>query len=274
MAEEDYRQEYEIDFAAKSGSLVYQLKDEATLEPLAALPRDGTDYYLLDPHPRVPHAHLWIRIDEWGDAWAFRELWPSKIYGKSGNTPEDDNRFRIRDYIETIRYLESPEYEKNNGRALRIHDRIIDYAARGFYVEDKDEQQKSVQQRYEEISRELGYDFTFRDAIKDVDAGVEAVNEWLKPQLVECSDGNFRPKSRLHIIQSECPELVWELKNNRFETLTPQMMEKSDPSGKPRKKRNHMTDLLKYAALADLQYVRPYRPPSNTWKPIHSGIAY
>lgn len=271
---DSYFQEVEIDFAAKSGALLYHLDDEATLEPLAALPREGTDYYLLDPHPRVPHAHLWIRVDKWGDKWAFRELWPSKIYGKPGNSPEDDNRFRIRDYVETVKYLESSEYEKNFGRDLRIQSRIIDYAARGMYVEDKDEQQKTLQQRYEEISRELEYEFVFDDAIKDIDSGIEAVNEWLKPRLVEQSDGQFKPKSELHIIQSECPELIWQLHNNRFENLTPAMLEKSDPSGKPRKKRNHLTDLLRYAALADLQFVKPLRKPTDSWKPLHSGVAY
>src|ERR1700758_5569774 len=50
-------QEIEIDFSAKSGALIYQLDDQASLEPLCNLPAVGTDYYFLDPHPRVPHAH-------------------------------------------------------------------------------------------------------------------------------------------------------------------------------------------------------------------------
>lgn len=269
-----YFQEIEIDFAAKSGALIYQLDDEATLEPLSSLPRDGTDYYFLDPHPRVPHAHLWIRVDKWGDAWAFRELWPSKIYGKPGNSPEDDVRFRIRDYVETVKWLESERNPKNHGKDQNIYKRIIDYAARGFVVEDKDEKQKSVQERYEEIGREIGYPFVFDDAIKDVDAGIEAVNEWLKPLAVEGENGQFKNRSRLHIIESECPELIWELRNNRFETQTPVMLEKSDPSGVPRKKRNHLTDLLKYACLCGLSYVQPVRRSLNPWKPLHPGINY
>lgn len=267
-------QEIEIDFSAKSGALIYQLEDSATLEPLAALPLVGTDYYFLDPHPRVPHAHLWIRVDKWGDAWAFRELWPSKTYGKPGDTPEDDNRYRIRDYIETVRWMESEENEKNHGKAQNIHKRIIDYAARGFLPTTDDQDQRSVQQRYEEVSQEVGHPMVFDDAIKDVEAGIEAVNEWLKPRLVECSDGQFLPKSRLHIVESECPELIWELRNNRFEALTPVMMEKSDPSGKPRKKRNHMTDLLKYACLCGLQFYQAPKRSVDTWKPLHPGIAY
>jgi len=269
-----YFQEIEIDFSAKSGALIYQLEESATLEPLSALPDGGTDYYFLDPHPRVPHAHLWIRVDKWGDAWAFRELWPSKTYGKPGNTPEDDNRYRIRDYVETVKSLESEKNEKNHGKAQQIHKRVIDYAARGFLPTTDDEDQRSVQQRYEEVSQEIGYPFIFDDAIKDKEAGIEAVNEWLKPRDVECSDGVFRPKSRLHIVESECPELIWELRNNRFENLTPIMADKHDPSPKPINKRNHLTDLLKYACLCGLEFVKPQRKSTDSWKPLHPGIAY
>lgn len=267
-------QEIEIDFAAKSGALIYQLDDPASLEPLSALPLIGTDYYFLDPHPRVPHAHLWIRVDQWGDAWAFRELWPSKIYGRPGNSPEDDNRYRIRDYVETVKWMESKANPKNHGKDQHIYKRIIDYAARGFYGTTDDEDQRSVQQRYQDVSLEVGYAMNFDDAIKDVDAGIEAVNEWLKPRLVEGPNGEFLPKSRFHIIESECPELIWELRNNRFETQTPVMLEKSDPSGVPRKKRNHLTDLLKYACLCGLEFITPPRKSLNPWKPLHPGIAY
>src|SRR6266568_2159267 len=105
----DYQQEYEINFSAKLGTLIYQLHDEATLENSSRLPREGTDYFGLDPHPVVPHAGLWLRVDKWGDAWAMRELWPSKIYGQRGSVPDDDNRFSIKQYVETVQWLESAD---------------------------------------------------------------------------------------------------------------------------------------------------------------------
>lgn len=260
------RQEFEIDFSAKSGALMYPFQDEATIEPLSALPKEGTNYYFLDPHPRVPHAHLWIRVDKWGDAWAYREMWPSKVYGLPGNTPEDDNRFTIKQYVETIKWLETQEDK------VKIQDRIIDYAARAFVADE--EQQKTFQQKYEDVSRELGYPFIFRDCIKDTDAGVEAVLEWLKPRDVECADGTFRPKSKLHIIRERCPELIWQLHNNRFKNLTPILAEREDPSPKAIQKRNHLTDLLKYAALAKLQYIGPPAKRRGSFKPLHQGINY
>lgn len=151
---------------------------------------------------------------------------------------------------------------------------MIDYAARGFVPTTDDVDQRSIQQRYEEVSAEIGYGMTFDDAIKDVEAGIEAVNEWLKPRLVEQLDGTFKGKSRLHIIESECPELIWELRNNRFETLTPVMADKRDPSPKPIAKRNHLTDLLKYACLCGLEFVPPVRKSQHPWKPLFNGVAY
>ena len=114
--EADYEQEYEINFSAKLGTLIYQLHDEATLENSFPIPKEWTRYFALDPHPVVPHAGLWLAMDKWGDAWAYRELWPSKIYGQRGNVPEDDNRFSIKQYVETVQWLESADNPENEGQ--------------------------------------------------------------------------------------------------------------------------------------------------------------
>src|SRR5690242_12160524 len=149
--EADYDQEYEINFSAKLGTLVYQLQEEATLENSFPIPADWTRYWALDPHPVVPHASLWVAVDKWGDAWAYRELWPSKIYGQRGNVPEDDNRFSIKQYVETVQWLESKENPENQGKAEDIYKRVIDYAARamgqGFFDENPE---YNFQKRFED----------------------------------------------------------------------------------------------------------------------------
>lgn len=267
--EADYQQEYEINFAAKLGTLVYQLHDEASLENSFPIPAHWTRYWALDPHPVVPHASLWIAVDKWGDAWAYRELWPSKIYGQRGNIPEDDNRFSIKQYVETVEWLESKDNPENCGKNETIWKRVIDYAARamgqGFFDEKPE---YNFQKRFEELGG-----WSFEDCIKDNTAGPETVNQWLKPRDVEQADGTFKPVSRLHIFQDKCPELVHELKNNRFQQLTPIMAERSDPSGKVQAKRNHVTDCLKYLAMGGLEYIAERKIESN-WKPIASGVNY
>ena len=265
----DYEQEYEINFAAKLGTLVYQLHEEATLESSFSIPPEWTRYFGLDPHPVVPHAGLWLAVDKWGDAWAYREIWPSKIYGQRGNVPEDDNRYGIKHYVETFQWLESADNEENQGREEDIHKRVIDYSARsmgqGFFDENPE---YNFQKRYEDLTG-----WKFEDCIKDNTAGPEAVNAWLKPRNVEQADGSFKPKSRLHIFQDKCPELVYELKNNRFQQLTPMLAERQDPTGKPQAKRNHITDCLKYLCMSGLEYISTVKPRSD-WKPIHAGISY
>jgi hypothetical protein len=268
-SEADYRQEYEIDFGAKSGTLVYQLHPEATLESSFPIPPAWTRYCALDPHPVVPHAFLWLAVDKWGDAWCYRELWPSRVYGAPGSVPENDNRYSIKQYVETIQWLESAENPENQGQDEDIFTRVIDYAARamgqGF---DNTDPTMNFQKRYEELGG-----WRFQDSIKDNQAGPEKVNEWLKPRDIEQPDGTFKPKSRLHIFEDKCPELVHELKTNRFQLLTAIMADRADPSGKPVPKRNHLTDCLKYLLMADPVYVKRV-PLANNWKPMFAGINY
>jgi hypothetical protein len=267
--EADYEQEYEINFSAKLGTLIYQLHEEATLENSFPIPPSWTRYYALDPHPVVPHASLWLAIDQWGDGWAYRELWPSKIYGQRGNVPEDDNRFSIKQYVETVKWLESADNPENEGKDEDIYTRVIDYAARamgqGFFDEKPE---YNFQKRFEELGG-----WKFKDCIKDNLAGPEKVNEWLKPRDVEQEDGSFKPKSKLHIFQDRCPELIHELKTNRFQQLTPIMAERSDPTGKAQSKRNHLSDCLKYLAMSEPEYIKE-RKMTSTWKPMHVGVNY
>jgi len=265
----DYEQEFEINFSAKLGTLIYQMRDEATLENSFPIPHDWTRYFALDPHPVVPHAALWLAVDRWGDAWAYRELWPSRIAGQPGNPPEDDVRFSIKDFVEAVQWLESAENPENQIQAEDVYKRVIDYAARamgqGFFDEKPE---YNFQLRFEELGG-----WKFDDSIKDHQAGYEAVNEWLKPRDVEQVDGMFRPKSRLHIFQDKCPELVLELHTNRFQQMTPTMAERADPTGKPMAKRNHETDCLRYLAMAGLEYI-PNRRLTSNWKPLANGINY
>lgn len=280
MSPDSYRQEYEIDFSAKLGTRLFHFEDSATLCNFSPIPHEWTRYFALDPHPRVPHAFLWIAVDPWNDAYAYRELWPSLIYGTPGNVPEDDNRYRVRDYIETVKFLESADNEENQKQAENIHNRVIDYAARGFYGTTDDDDQRNIQQRYEDTSRlsDISYPLIFSDAIKDRDAGVEMVNDYLKPRDIYAGtkmlEEKHTKKSKLHIFEDKCPELLYQLRNNRWESLTPQMADKRDPSSKVQQKRNHLTDCLRYLVMHGLEFVNPHPSTESTWSPLARGVAY
>jgi hypothetical protein len=155
----------------------------------------------------------------------------------------------------------------------RIWRQVIDYAARGFKDTSDSQDQRNMQQRFEDAAREIHFDLRFEDAIKDVATGIEVVNDWLKPRLVE-SNGQWVSKSKLHIFQDKCPELVHELSTNRYPQLTPLMAERKDPEDKPIPQRNHMTDCLKYVSLTGLDYVAQNHNVKSTWKPIVEGVAF
>jgi hypothetical protein len=273
-----YRQEYEIDFAARMGQLLFQLDEEATFVQYSehfksGIPHDWTRYHACDPHPRVPHSHLWCAVDPFGDRWYYREFWPSKIYGKPGNIPEDDNRYKIKEYVEIIKLLESSDNPENHGAAEKIYRRVIDYAARGMGKGTvDDEPQLNFQERYERLGDEVGIHLRFLDAVKDYDAGVELVNDGLKPLQVEI-DGQWVKRSRIHVCIDKCPELAWQLRNNRWKQLTALQADTQDPSMKTVQKRNHCTDLLRYIEMDKPRYVRPYTG-GNDWQPMHGGVNY
>lgn len=270
-----WEMEQEIIFSARDGQRLFNLDDAATLEKSFPIPKTWTRYFGLDPHPRVPHAMLWIAVDPNGEAYCYRELWPSKAYGKKGNSPEDDNSFKIPFYVETIKWLESKENPENDGADEEIHRRVIDYEARAFGVGTADDPTMShYQKRYEDAGRQVGLYLHFRDSKKDRTAGIELVNDWLRPRPILDADGKEVLKSRLHIFKDRCPELIHELKTNTWAVTTAHEAATQDPKAKELNKRNHLSDLVRYLCMDGLKYVPPYRGHRDTWKPVSRGVNF
>jgi hypothetical protein len=166
-SEEWWNQEQEIDFGARQGalgSITSTKNDETQLVDPFPIPQEWTRYFMLDTHPRKPHAMLWCAISPEDDAYAYRELWPSKVYGTNKNIPEDDNNYPIRWYCEAVKWLESGADEmveiagtkmkgnpENKFGAEKIHERIIDYAARAFGKDRDNPDAIDYQERYENL---------------------------------------------------------------------------------------------------------------------------
>jgi hypothetical protein len=273
-----YLREFEIQAEATLGSLIYQMDDEATLEPSFPIPLNWTRRMALDPHPSVPHAFLWCATDPWGDRWYYRELWPSKacfrydgprLLGASGPCPPDDPSIRIKDYVETVKWMESSENPENvvvkPDRTDRFDEtifaRVIDYAARAFGKGTNDDpEQPNFQVRFEQYMCMPELRVTcplFQDAKKDHDVGFEMVNAGLKPRRTIGSDDKPRKRSQIHIFRDKCPELIYEIKNMRRERLTPAQAVQKDPSGKAVQVRAHMCDNLRYLEMSNPIYIAP-----------------
>jgi hypothetical protein len=286
-----YLQEYEIDASATLGQLLYTMDREATLVHSSQMPSEGTDYFAIDPHPMVPFASLWGRVDRWGDLWIYRELWPSKVafryengrlMGQKGNVPEDDNKHTIEEYVEAIWWLESELNPQNKGVATHIRERVIDYAARAFGKGTQDDpEQPNFQQRLathaSQLRRKKGitdWSLEFKDAKKDLDVGIKEVNAWFKPRDVRHPyEDRWVKQSRIRICEDRCPELIYQLETNRNTPLTPLQAESNDPMLRPLKKRNHLTDDLRYMVMANPIYVPPYAAPPEP-EPIAPGFSY
>lgn len=286
-----YLQEYEIDASATMGQLLYHMDKEATLVHSRNLPEDGTDYFAIDPHEVKPFASLWGRVDRWGDLWIFREFWPSRVCfryidgvleGQRGAVPDDDQKHNIRDYVEALWWFESDQNPQNKGRAQEVWRRAIDYAARGMGkgTQDDPEESPNFQQRIEthaaQIRKEKNdkWRLEFEDAKKDLGVGIMEVNAWLKPREVRHpSEDRWIKRSRVLICQDRCPELIYQIENNRNAKLTPLQAEVSDPKLKAIQKRNDLTDDLRYLIMMNPTY-REHATVTTDYRPPVEGFTY
>jgi hypothetical protein len=284
-----YLKEYEIDAEATLGALLFNFNEKVTVDPVHEIPPEWTRRMGVDPHPGIPHAFLWAATDPWGDRHYYRELWPSKVcyqwqqgilHGKPGPCPQDEKGPNIKDYVQTIKYLESGENPENRYKGEifeeEIFARVIDYAARAFGKGTNDDpEQENYQQRYQKhmIDLEVSRPF-FDDAKKDRNSGVELVNEGLKVIERMGNDGEYHKTSRIHIIGERCPELIHQLKTNRRQQLTPLQVERQDPTGKPVKVRNHCSDLLRYLEFSNPIYIEREQVRGDTFQPLARGFSY
>jgi hypothetical protein len=139
-----WQQEQEIKADAFRGQLLFpEFQRQYTVMEPQPIPPDVTFYMAIDPHPRRPHAFLWMYVDRYDNHVYFREWWPSKIYGKRGRIPEDDEIYHLDDYAETVKWLESGQinfaapngFSDNQGRNQTQYRRIMDPAGKAWATE-------------------------------------------------------------------------------------------------------------------------------------------
>jgi hypothetical protein len=283
MDEAYYRQEFEIDFGATSGQLLYHMTDEVTLEDEFVVPTSWTRYYALDPHPRKPFASLWAAVDPDNIKHAYRELWPSKVYGRPGRVPEDDNRVSIPNYVECVAWLESKDNPQNGGKAEKIYERVIDYAGRAFKASNLAEDdgsihyQRLIEDAAEEVAKKYKhFGMMFTDAIKaEKSVGIEIVNEMLRALETLSRDGScYEKRSVVRIMRQRCPELVWQLKHNRLATQSSHQKDLADPEMKALQIRNDLSDCFLYLCRNGMEYRESKRDELQPMQQMYEGVGY
>lgn len=261
-----WRREMEIEAEALSGQRVYpEFQPSIHVIPHSDIPQFGCCYMAIDPHPRTPHAMLWVLIDAWSDWYVYRELWPSKMYAQPGRIRDDEqeNEYTTREYAETIAFLEGNELEwthpetddeyatyRNHSKRRPPYEKIVerwmDQAGKAFRVSAEGQEEETYASRY------VRYGIDVSDPKKGHQAGEDAVRALLKPRKHEVR--GIWP--RLHI-SDRCPELAIELAQHRYK-LTRTLHEEKELKQDRSEFRCHMVDLLRYLATSDARYIARY----------------
>ncbi len=269
-SEAHFQKEFEIKPYALQGQLVYPtfnrklhvVPDKQVVYedyPVCKTKRRGTCYMAIDPHPRTPHAGLWIMIDRWDDWWIYRDMWPSDSYAKTTD-PNDNSADEPRlvwEYAELIASLEGNHIEWSHGETQkefgryhqnttgeRICERYMDQAGKGFYIghSAKTTEAKSMWNAY------YDYGIECSNPYKVHRPGENAIRELLQ----ERKHSLLGKWPRLHIAAS-CRELILEFERYRYKKAR-----RNDPEKEliqePIESRSHMLDCLRYLATADLGY--------------------
>jgi len=254
--------ELEIAYEALGGQRVYPDFDPAIhVIPDDQIPNLLTRYQAIDPHPRTPHACLWIGIDAWSDWYVYRDLWPSIAYGESRDVRDDeqDHEFTTKEYAETIALLEGNEIKwhnaetddewgeyvkKPNGEMIVY--RFMDQAGKAFRATGEGQKEESFSARYDRFGIQC------QDPYKSHQAGEDAVHQLLKARRHEIK-GTW---PRLHIA-ARCHELILELQKYRFKVLRGRIDDK-ELKQEGVEARCHLIDCLRYLAVSDIRYIREF----------------
>jgi hypothetical protein len=290
-----WSQEMEIDADALAGQLVFpNFKRELTVCEPFPIPHEWTRYFAIDPHPRTPHAFLWLAVSPFGQHFAYREYWPSRLYGLHGDLPEDEELHTIPEYVGVVKWLEGDlewhapgetktlrdqedgpidlfapgGFADNGGKKEHIYRKIMDPYGRAVALDriDGKEGEVTFWDRY----KDLGLDC--EPAVKDWHSSTNLVNELLRPHKWSMA-GGIEEQSVIRIFNT-LPELILELETNRYPKLTPNMASKNDPSDTPLPKRKHLSDLLRYIEMSRPIYVDRTPPPAEPPRQIYEGIAW
>jgi hypothetical protein len=251
--------EMEIKYEALSGQRVYPEFDPVIhVVPDAEVPRVGCRYMSLDPHPRTPHAFLYVLIDHYSDWWVYRDLWPSVVWGqpKTLRDDEEDNSYTIREYAETITTLEGNRLEWHNAETddeyaiyrkrdngERIIERFMDQAGKGFRASGEQSREETYARRYDRFGIQCA------DPYKSHKSGEDAIRALLK--LRKHDTKGLWP--RLHVAAS-CKELIVEFLKYRYKVTRVANAEK-DLKQEGVEARSHQLDNLRYLATAALSYI-------------------
>jgi hypothetical protein len=236
MRARDVRKEYEIDYGALSGQLVFPEMDESihVVRPYELDRNDWTCWLGADPHPRAPHAFVWLVVNRYGQKVVLYSYWPQL-------EDESQPRLTVAEYAENLKLIEA------SSLVIPSRYKVMDVAGKSFNATEKYDFFDAY--RYEGIY--------FQPAKRNRDhSGYDLIGQALK--LAEYNDGE-RPELTIMAGCGDNDELIRELRTVRFREWK-QVMTDKDPPEEVEQKQRHLVDCLSYILLDDPRFIDLRRP--------------
>jgi hypothetical protein len=254
MPDARWRQEYEIDYGALGGQLVFPAFDESVHCVKDCFPIDekySTIWLACDPHPRTAHAFLWLAVnaeDELAVVWSW---WPEERHRKESMVTDD--------YAADLKKID----ESTLG--LKPRYRLMDVAGRSFNATEEE----SYFDRYQNAG------VYFNPAKKNRDySGYDLVNEALQPRPYTVGDKTEqRPRLTIWRGCGDNDVLVRQMKNLRYREWKGNVTDKDAPE-EPMQKERHLIDCLSYILLDEPRHVRRRQKQSVKFEPIYKSTCY
>jgi hypothetical protein len=248
MSEARWKKEFEIDYGAMGGQRVFpdfQLSVHV-VERFDLKPEDWTVWMCCDPHPRTPHAFVWLAVNRDGEMVVPWSWWDPK-------SATDEHRMTVTEYVSTIEVIER-ELE------LKSPWRLMDIAGRGMNASEE----KSYFDAYQAEG------MYFQPAKKNRDmVGFEMLNTALQADVFVLGDKVER-RPRLTIMEGS-DELCWQLSHLRFAEWHGNVIDKDAPE-QPQAKRRHLVDALMYILMDGPRFREKRQSKQFIHKPNYTVI--
>jgi len=203
--------------------LVYKEYNEKVhrIEPFD-IPDDWTLYCALDPHPRTPHAVMWMAVDPQGTKYVVDELFCE-------GSPE---------------VLAAKIKVKEHELGLKVRQRIIDPMA---FVKDQTKDVPILQQQLASLG------LYFLPASKDLSTGILRV----KQALQYGQENGIITKSPEVFFFRTCTRTDYEFKRYVWDEWSVKMQEQRNAKSKPKDKDDHMMECLYRLLMLEPKYIPP-----------------
>lgn len=253
MADARFRQEYELDYGALSGQLVFPTFEETihvVPDQVRIDPKCSTVWMACDPHPRTAHAFLWLAVNKEGEMAVAWSWWPQERHERESLV--------VKNYAEGLRDVdESP-------LGLKPYYCLMDVAGRSFNATEE--------KNYFDVYRNEGVYFYPAKRNRDL-SGYDLINEALKPRPYTLGDvTEERPQLTIWKGCGDNDVLVHQLKSLRYKEWKGNVTDKDAPE-EPQQKERHLIDCLSYILLEEPTFVNQGKSVS-TWRPAYPAIGY